>query len=240
MATMASDTEGIRAVSCGEHAPSGDTSEAAARAAKPASVLTLKVTLRGSSPPIWRRLEVPADITLDRLHAVLLTAFDWDGGHLHVFEAGGESYGAYDPELGHRGERGVGLARLAPVGASLRYTYDFGDDWEHVIAVEKRMPAQEDAAYPRCTGGRRAAPPDDCGGVRGYAVMLEAIADPAHDEHEHYVEWAGHVLGLSPDEVMAFDPAAFDRDWVNVCLTTLAARHASAMDDEQLESGMPW
>jgi len=194
------------------------------------------VTLRGSKPPIWRRLEVPADITLDRLHPVLLTAFDWHGGHLHVFEARGDSYGVPDPELSVRSERGVRLTRLAPVGASLRYTYDFGDDWDHVIAVERRVPAEEGATYPRCIGGRRAAPPDDCGGLWGYETLLEAIADPAHDEHEHYVEWASGVWGLTPDDVVAFDPAAFDLDWINMRLVSQAAR---APDDEQLELGRP-
>jgi Plasmid pRiA4b ORF-3-like protein len=91
----------------------------------------LKVTLRGSKPPIWRRLEVTADSTLDELHEVLQAAFGWDGSHLYVFEAGGRQYGEPDPELDFESMWGVKLSRLAPVGGRLRYTYDFGDDWEH-------------------------------------------------------------------------------------------------------------
>jgi hypothetical protein len=179
-----------------------------------APVYQLKVGLRGAKPPIWRRLEVPADISLAQLHEAVQVAFDWDDSHMHVFETPSGDFGLADAELGHRAEAPVTLEQVAPgVRSKIRYTYDFGDDWEHEILVEKVLDRDETASYPRCTGGRRAAPPEDCGGVWGYADLVEVLADPAHPEHEDRLEW----LGL--DDAAEFDPADFDATAVNQALT---------------------
>jgi len=99
---------------------------------QPAPVYQIKVGLRGARPPIWRRLEVPADIRLGRLHAVIQVAFGWQDYHLLVFETPYGRFGTTDADLGHRAEAGVTLEQAAPaMGSQLRYTYDFGDDWEH-------------------------------------------------------------------------------------------------------------
>jgi hypothetical protein len=82
----------------------------------------------------------------------------------------------------------------------MRYVYDFGDDWVHRVVVEKVVRADPNVAYPCCIGGRRACPPEDCGGVWGYQEFLAAISDPHHPEHESMLEWAGGE----------FDPEAFD------------------------------
>lgn len=175
------------------------------KSAGPAPIYQIKVTLRGSKPPIWRRLEVPADIGLRGLHHVLQVAFDWDDSHLHVFETPYGQFGDGDPDLEHRDETPVALEQVAPgAGDKIVYLYDFGDGWEHEIVVEKVLDRDPAATYPRCTGGRRAAPPEDCGGVWGYASMLETLADPDHPEHQQMLEW----LGL--DDPAEFDPAAFD------------------------------
>lgn len=169
---------------------------------RPAPVFQLKISLRGAKPPIWRRLEVPADIDLARLHRVIQTAFGWQDSHLHVFETDYGEFGIEDAELGHHAEEPVELEQIAPgAGEKIRYTYDFGDDWVHDILVEKVLARDETATYPRCTGGRRAAPPEDCGGISGYADLLAILADPSHPEHQDRLEW----LGLG-----SFDPAAFD------------------------------
>jgi hypothetical protein len=187
------------------------------KSGRPAPVYQLKVGLRDASPPIWRRLEVPADISLPRLHTVIQVAFGWDGGHMHVFETPYGSFGTADAELGHRAEAPVTLEQVAPaVNGKLRYTYDFGDDWEHDIVVEKVLDRGETAAAARCTGGRRAAPPDDCGGVWGYAELVEILNDPDHPEHEDRLEW----LGL--DDAAAFDPDRFDAAAVTRALSNLA------------------
>ena len=160
----------------------GTTAPATRRRRRPKEVLQLKVSLKGSKPPIWRRLEVPATITLDQLHEVIQVAFEWTDSHLHAFETPQGEYGVPDPEWGLdlRSERGVRLTKVAEVGEKLTYVYDFGDDWQHVVLVEKIAPSQEGVAYPRCTAGRRAAPPEDCGGIWGYQDMLDAVPDAAH------------------------------------------------------------
>jgi hypothetical protein len=160
----------------------GVTEPAVRRRRRPREVLQLKVSLKGSRPPIWRRLEVPATITLDELHQVIQVAFEWTDSHLHAFETPQGEYGVPDPEWGLdlRSERGVRLSKVATVGEKLTYVYDFGDDWQHVVLVEKAAPSQEDVSYPRCTAGRRAAPPEDCGGIWGYQDMLDAVPDAAY------------------------------------------------------------
>ena len=102
-----------------------------------------------------------------------------------MFETPYGEFGVANAELGQRAEAPVTLEQVAPdVRSKIRYTYDFGDDWEHEILVEKVLDRDETTRYPRCTGGRRAAPPEDCGGVWGYAELAEVLADPAHPEHQ--------------------------------------------------------
>ena len=175
-----------------------------------AEVLQLKVQLTRIRPPVWRRLLVPPTYSLADLHDVIQVAFGWIGYHLHEFELGGETYGVLDedapPELKPEGR--ARLSRLAPLGTRFRYLYDFGDGWEHDVHVEKRLPRDPGGQYPRCTGGRRACPPEDVGGPWGYEAFLAALHDPEHPEHERYVEWSGGN----------FDPEAFDLQEVNDAL----------------------
>jgi hypothetical protein len=183
----------------------------------PAPIYQIKVGLRDARPPIWRRLLVPADVSLAGLHDVVQVAFGWDGGHMHVFQTPYGNFGRADRELGHRAEAPVTLEQVAGQAKDkIRYTYDFGDDWTHEILVEKILDRDPALTYPRCTGGRRAAPPDDCGGIWGYQELVEILADPRHPEHEERLEW------LELDDASQFDPAAFDLDRVNRGLTELA------------------
>ena len=187
------------------------------QAARP-GVHRVKVTLRGSKPPIWRRLEVPSETTLERLHQVIQGAFGWYGCHLWVFETPSGEYGHPDAELGHADAAAVTLGELAPgPGDRLRYVYDFGDDWRHDLLVEEVASAKSGAAYPRCTAGRRACPPEDCGGMWAYQDLLEIVADPEHPDHPETLS----VLGVP--SAAAFDPARFDPDAANAALSTQAA-----------------
>jgi hypothetical protein len=137
----------------------------------PAPIYQVKVGLHGAKPPIWRPLELPADTSLADLHHIIQAAFGWEDCHLHAFETAYGTFGVADRELGHRAEAPVTLEQVAPgVGDRLQYTYDFGDNWTHEIVVEKLLDRQP-VAYPRCTAGRRAAPPEDCGGIWGYAEL---------------------------------------------------------------------
>jgi hypothetical protein len=179
------------------------------------AILQLKLTLDMIEPAVWRRLLVPAAIRLDRLHDVVQAAMGWENYHLHAFTTGrGFDYGPPIPDLDHhRDERKTTLGHLiAKPGDRLRYTYDFGDGWEHEIVVEHVLDAEADARYPTCIDGEGRCPPEDCGGTWGYASLRETLADPGHDEHAEMLEW----LGLQT--ASEFDPAAFDVDEVNALL----------------------
>jgi hypothetical protein len=179
-------------------------------------IYQLKVTLLGTSPPIWRRLLVPADLTLARLHDVLQAAMGWQECHLHEFNAGDRHFGQANPEDAFMGmppvenERTVRLSRvLGRVGAKMVYMYDFGDGWEHRIVLEKRLSADPTMAYPVCTGGELACPPEDCGGIGGFYDLLDALRDPTHEQHDEMNDWVGED----------YDPDAFSVDAVNGMLT---------------------
>lgn len=167
------------------------------------TVHQLKVTLRQVKPPVWRRIVVRSDVTLGELAPVLEAAMGWLGGHLHLFEVGGARCGTPDPDWGmdDLDEDRFRLGDVLPnVGVKMRWDYDFGDGWEHDVLVEAISVPERGVEYPVCLAGRRACPPEDCGGPWGYADLLEALADPGHAEHEHLREWA-------PTN---FDPAFFD------------------------------
>lgn len=181
------------------------------------TVHQVKVTLRGASPPIWRQLEVPSGATLQDLHEYIQRAFDWEGYHMWVFETPLGEYGIPDPQLGHRDATSTTVGKVAPrAGSRIRYTYDFGDDWEHDVLVEGVHDAEPGAAYPRCLTGRRACPPEDCGGIWGYERLVEIMADPSHEEHESMLDW----LGL--ESATEFHPDQFDLDDVNKDLSGVA------------------
>ncbi len=187
-------------------------------------IYQLKVTLLGTSPPIWRRLLVSADVTLAQLHDVLQAAMGWEDGHMHEFSVGQRRFGRPDPEGQAMGvpsvenERTVRLSGiLARVGSKVIYMYDFGDSWEHGIVLEKRLPIDPTVACPVCTDGQLACPPEDCGGVPGYYDLVEALSDPNHERHEEMLDWIGD-----------FHPQAFSVDDVNRRLTPLRRHQGKA------------
>jgi hypothetical protein len=172
------------------------------------SLLQLKVELAGIKPLIWRRIIVPETITLAKLHQVIQGVMGWTDSHLHEFEIAGEQYGISDPddpfgppvvsEL--RAKLGTCLQGMK----SFRYVYDFGDNWEHKIKVEKVLPP-DTSPVPLYVGGANACPPEDVGGPYTYPDFLDALADPAHPEHDQMLEWNGGP----------FDPAAVDHEAVD-------------------------
>jgi hypothetical protein len=177
----------------------------------------MKVTLSGSRPPIWRRLEVPSATTLRDLHGVLQAAFGWEDYHMWVFESPKGRYGIPDRGLQIADAAAKQLHQVVPAPKDrLGYTYDFGDSWEHTILVEAVTPAEPGVAYPRCLAGGRACPPEDCGGIWGYDYLQEILASPTHEEHQDRLEW----LGL--DSADQFDPAAFDLAATNTALSPLS------------------
>jgi len=158
-------------------------------------VYQLKITLWGSKPQIWRRVLVSEHTTLHQLHWIIQGAMGWTNSHLHQFIIEDEYYSQPEWKLGDSGaefhnEKEVTLQQLALKSKeSFGYEYDFGDTWAHIIRVEKQMPAQAEVRYPVCVDGKRACPPEDCGGVWGYEEFLKAIGNPKHPEHEDMLEW---------------------------------------------------
>ena len=183
--------------------------------------IALHIELDEVPDPVWRRLSLPASASLQDLAQALVIAFDWDGYHLWAYwpdEAWhGRSY--MDPEQMDGDEEDAVAATtvtvgdvLAKPGDELLWIYDFGDNWEHVIRVETVADEPTDRIV--CADGLNAAPPEDCGGAAGYANLLEALADPSHEEHDDLVDWLG----------APFDPYEFDRDGLNRRLKRLIVR----------------
>ena len=174
-------------------------------------IYQLKITLQDSHPPIWRRVLVPGNFSLYKLNRVVQLAMGWTDSHLHQFIIDGEYYSIpslddLEPVID---ERRFTLSQIAP-GEKRRfiYEYDFGDSWSHEILVEKIQVAEPAIKYPYCAKGKRACPPEDVGGVWGYERFLEALRDPAHEEHDSYLDWIGGE----------FDSEAFNLDEINRAL----------------------
>ena len=176
----------------------------------------IRIELLDVTPTVWRRLLIPSIIRLPKLHSVFQAALGWTDSHLHEFVIAGRRYAIYDPEfsaeLKQRNERLIVLERaLGYEARCFDYIYDFGDDWHHVVTIEDPHVALDPGGPLRCLAGENACPPEDVGGSHGYQEFLEVLADPAHEEYDHYVTWSGGN----------FDPKRFDRDAVNTALTKI-------------------
>lgn len=181
-------------------------------------LLRFRVRLLEIEPAIWRQIEVPKAYSFWDLHVAIQDAMGWLDCHLHEFSV---------PELDGDGVARIGIPDdeceadvmagwevpladyfVAP-GDAARYEYDFGDGWMHEVVLVGLDAMAKGQAYPRCTGGARACPPEDCGGVGGYYDLLDVLSQPAHEDHDAMVEWLGSVTGArSPYDTDSFDPAA--------------------------------
>lgn len=189
------------------------------------AVVRLKITLADSEPPIWRRVEVPAEMTLKDLHAVIQAAMGWDDAHLYQFHVGRQT-------IAGPGMDGEGFGIPRPIGAGrvrvedlaergikrFAYVYDMGDSWEHRLQIEKLLPADPAASYPRFIDGARRCPPEDVGGIPAFYEFLDAIADPEHPDHEDRLEWYGGP----------FDPSELDAERIQKALARIATRRKRA------------
>ena len=182
----------------------------------PTPVFQLRVSLTGSRPPIWRRIEVPADITLDELHGVIQVAFEWDDYHPYAFVTDYGVFGPPDSALPVRSDESVTLEQVAPgETATIHYLYDFEDCWEHDIVVEKIVKPEPGLVYPRCASGRCAAPPEESGGMQSYLDLLAILDDPDHPEHANTLD------RFELDSAEEFDPTWFHSAAVNWALGAL-------------------
>ena len=201
----------------------------------------LRVVLRNVSPLIWRRLLVRSDTSIAQLHAILQTVMGWSDTHLHRFRIHGKAYG-----IARCG--GIGFAddpfevRLSDFrlrrGERFLYEYDFMDGWIVDIRLEETLAADAKGIHPRCAAGRRATPPEDCGGSEAYLARLDRYAIERWDALMRLVEIAepflcGEDRADVDDERLrdAFDaveacarfrPEHFDRRAVNAALRGLA------------------
>jgi hypothetical protein len=153
----------------------------------------LDVRLQEIEPAIWRTIEVPGAWSLEDVHFAIQVAMGWTNSHLHQFKIGDTCYGMADldgaDELELEDEREYCLQDLVERGDSFVYEYDFGDGWEHDVTV-KKITTVPKLARGRCIAGARACPPEDCGGSSGYENLLEALANPDHEEHESSMTWS--------------------------------------------------
>ncbi len=187
---------------------------------EPVGGLVLRIDLEHMPHPVWRRIQIPARATLDELEQALMLLFRWDGYHLSAFFDGGPWRGAsyarrelLDHVDGAEPSDVVTVDLL--LGAPkrrLHWLYDFGDGWQHRITCEELTALADDEI--RCTAGRNAAPPEDCGGPPGFAELLAAIGDPDHPQHDELTEWLG----------APFDPTTFDLELENRILRRLPGR----------------
>lgn len=174
---------------------------------KPVPSYELTITLLDVSPPIWRRVVVPGDWHLGKVHDVIQVAMGWQFAHLHQFDRDDQRWGEPSGwgDDGMRREQVTRLAEVLPsVGDELVYTYDFGDGWTHVLRVGQIMPPQKVAT---CTAGARRCPPEDSGGPWGYQELLDVLADPAHEEHAERLEWLGDSWDAEAFDLKATDTA---------------------------------
>jgi hypothetical protein len=181
-----------------------------------APIYQIKVTLKEFKPSIWRSIQVRSDATLGELHAIIQMAMGWTNSRLHHFIVGKTPnlrfIGAPGPNedglglMDEENEREIAISRvLSATKTKITYEYDFGDSWEHEVALEKIVEAEAGVHYPRCLAGENACPPEDVGGVWGYVNFLQAINNSEHEQHEFYLERVGGE----------FNPEEFDLKAVN-------------------------
>jgi len=178
------------------------------------TALQFLIVLLGSDPLVWRRIQIADDSSFWALHVAIQDAMGWQDCHLHEFRVvhpeTGKSNRIGIPDPDGLDDRPLAVGWDTAVseffnwvtisdGVPAHYLYDFGDDWHHIVTIEDVVPRRS-ARYPRCVAGAGACPPEDCGGIHGFAEFLEAIADPKHPEHKSLLEWVGGT----------YDPGKFD------------------------------
>lgn len=177
----------------------------------------IRISLKDSPVPIWRRLLIQSDVTLDMVHEIFQIAMGWWDTHLYDFQAGGRHFGDLstadgDDEVEDSGEFTL-QDILRKVGDRVQYDYDFGDCWDHEVVLEKIFPSgkYDDGSWAKCLHGKRAAPPEDCGGIPGFTELIEASEDPLHPRRKELLDWVG----------CDYNPDAFDARAINLRLILL-------------------
>lgn len=182
-------------------------------------IYQFKITLKGIHPNIWRRIQVPGNYSFYDLHVAIQDSMGWSDYHLHQFEVkypitGTKvSIGQQSSDFGFEHVIPEDDAKIARYFVSEKdkalYEYDFGDGWDHQIVFEKKILPVANVEYPRCVAGKRACPPEDCGGIWGYGELLQILANHEHKEYKEKMEW---LAQFGNDH---FDPEEFDPESIN-------------------------
>ena len=178
------------------------------------SILQLKITLKGSKPPIWRRVLVDKSITFDKLHYIIQIVMGWNTCHLYEFDINDYTVlipDEFDDEFTKDSSTTTLESMISEAKHKFIYTYDFGDNWEHIILVEKILPPDSKITYPICITGKLNCPPEDCGGIYGFYELLKITKDKNHPDHEEMIEY------IDED----YDPEYFDVDEANELLLNI-------------------
>jgi len=208
-------------------------------------VYQFKITLKSIRLPIWRRSQVPGDYTFWDLHVAIQDAMGWWDEHLHEFLVKNLKTGQQE-EIGipeddsFSGDLSIlpGWERkisnyFSNENSNALYLYDFGDDWHHDLVLEEIRPAEEGVTYPRCMNGKRACPPENCGGARGYGDLLETLAHPTSEDYEDTVEWLGGDFDpehFDPADVQFSDP---EKRWKTAFAEEDEFENDEGLEDEQ-------
>lgn len=173
------------------------------------NAVTIRIELSDVKPTIWRQVRVPLDFSLAELHDVIQIAMGWMNGHLHQYRKGNQYIGMPDEDTPEDmlDEYEVRVGEIFTTkNAKLKYEYDFGDGWQHVLTSQGLTHSEDN--QPSILEGQNACPPEDCGGPFGYMDLREAISDPNHADHADMLEWLGD----------SFDPTEFDIEEANAVL----------------------
>ena len=160
----------------------------------------IKVSIRDTHPPVWRRLQIPEGITFHELNAIIQLAFNWCGYHSYNFEIGASLYdmGIFIelPELDDgwgnyeiRNSKKEKVDKYFKEYKRMKYTYDFGDNWIHNIIVEKIVETDIKLTRPICIKAKMADLPEDCGGPWGYEELLDILSDEKHERYKEMKDW---------------------------------------------------
>lgn len=182
------------------------------------------ISLEGIEPSIWRRIQVPSSYSFWDLHVAIQDSMGWLDCHLHEFQiktpaSGKKAFiGIPDEDSDFATDRKTLAGWNEPItewfnleNNTAKYTYDFGDNWEHIVKLEKIEPVENGAKYPRCIDGERACPPEDVGSTSGYYEFVKIMKNQRHPEHKEMADWIGSD-NFDPDhfncrEVKFEDPA---------------------------------
>lgn len=158
------------------------------------NILQLKITLEGISPKIWRRFLVKDNINFHKLHEIIQIIMGWGDYHLYAFYVEKEQISLPHPYSDNKelNAKKIKLKDKLSLKQKLGYVYDFGDNWEHTLIVEKILDDKDAPLVPFCLGGERAGPPEDCGSYPGYYELIRIKKNKKHPEYkDRIVEWLG-------------------------------------------------